>query len=42
MEKFRYTTQTPIRSNDMSFERARRAESNGEKIFVRTYKGAEI
>ena len=32
MVKFRHITQIPICANYMSFERARRAESNGTKI----------
>ncbi|CAK5025402.1 unnamed protein product [Meloidogyne enterolobii] len=42
VEKFRNTEQNANGSNHMSFERARRVESNGEKIFVRTHTGAEI
>jgi len=42
LEKFRNTKQNANGSNYMSFERARRVESNGEKIFVRTHTGAEI
>ena len=42
MEKFRHITQIPICANYMSFERARRAESNDTKIKDRSKLWAEI
>ena len=41
-EKFRNITQIPICANYMSFERARRAESNDTKIKDRSKLWAEI
>ena len=42
MVKFRHITQIPICANYMSFERARRAESNDTKIKDRSKLWAEI
>ena len=42
MAKFRHKSRKPIHTNNMSFERARRAESNDTKIRSRSQPGTEI